>query len=129
MARILVAEPAPEVRGLVAHVVSRLGHEPVVFGEGGEDDPGEIDAAVLEPVFSEGLAAVLAIRARDRELPLVCASIQPRTTLVAALEPVAFVLKPFRLAELEEAIRAAVAARTGAPEAAAGLSERQARAS
>jgi CheY-like chemotaxis protein len=115
MARILVAEPAPEVRRLVAHVVSRLGHEPVVLGEGGEHDPGEIDAAVLEPVFRTGLAAVLAIRGHDPELPVVCVSIHPRTTLVAALEPVAFILKPFRLAEIEEAVRAAVAARADAP--------------
>ena len=120
MARILVAEPAPEVRRLVAHVVSRLGHEPVVFGEGGEHDHEEIDAAVVEPVFSAGVAAVLAIRARDPDLPLVCVSIHPRTTLVDALEAVEFVLKPFRLAELEDAVRSALAARMDVREASAG---------
>ena len=108
MARIFVAEPAPEVRRLVAHVVSRLGHEPIVFGDGGEHDRRDIDAAVLEPVFSVGLAAVLSIRARNPELPIVCASIHPRTPLVSALGPVAFVSKPFRLAELKEALHAAV---------------------
>ncbi len=108
MARIFVAEPAPEVRRLVAHVVSRLGHEPVVFGEGGEHDRRDVDVAVLEPVFSVGLAAVLALRARNPDLPIICASIQPRTPLVAALAPVAFVPKPFRLAELKDALRTAV---------------------
>ncbi len=118
MARILIAEPAPEVQRLVAHVVARLGHQSVVVGESGEDELLEIDAAVLEPVFSAGLAAVLALRARRPDLPVVCASIYPRTPRVVALAPVAFLLKPFRLTELEHALRAAVPAATQAREAA-----------
>ena len=116
MARILVAEPAPEVRELVRHVIVRLGHEPVVFPNGSQDDLSDVDAAVLEPAFSAALAAVLSLRTRNPGLPVVCASIYPRTPDVSALRPVAFMLKPFHLEELDDALRRAVELATRAKE-------------
>ncbi|HEU5264473.1 MAG TPA: hypothetical protein VFU34_07525 [Gaiellaceae bacterium] len=104
--RILVCEPQAEVRELLRHVVERLGHEPV-FPEklaGAED----VDVVLLEPADPVALSTATSLLRRRPGLPVVCASIHPDSAETAGLRPLASLVKPFGLSELERALTAAV---------------------
>jgi CheY-like chemotaxis protein len=102
VARIAIAEPHDEIRQLVAAIVSALGHEPVDARDLGDGAPA--DVLVLEP--GDGAALQLAIRLRREQpdLPVIIVSIYGPTHATRALDPVAFLPKPFTLTELEHAI-------------------------
>lgn len=106
MARILISEPHPDLRTLLEAIVRRAGHEPVGHGELTSDDAP--DLMILEPASADGLAAAARLRSRLEDLPIICASILPPSPETRALGPVAHLLKPFRLGELEAAISAAL---------------------
>jgi DNA-binding response OmpR family regulator len=107
VAQILVSEPHPDLRVLIEAVVRRTGHEPIVQGElAGEDTPA---AMILEPASADGLAAAAGLRRRLHDVPIICASIFPPSDESSALGPVAHLIKPFRLRELEAAIVSALA--------------------
>jgi DNA-binding response OmpR family regulator len=108
MARILIHEPHPDVRVLLEAIVRRAGHAPVGHGELTSDDAPEL--MILEPASAEGLAAAARLRRRLEDLPIICASIEPPSVESKALHPVAYLVKPFRLGELEAAISRALAA-------------------
>lgn len=103
MARILIGEPFPEVSQLLVHVLSRLGHEPVLAPADGRAVPVP-DVFLFEPDSAEQLERARALRSRAPELPLVVCSILPPTEATRALSPAAHVLKPFRRAELAAAV-------------------------
>ena len=103
MARIFILEPEPELRALLARVVARLGHEPIQHLEAASD------VVIVEPGDEKAYAGALAIHRRLPEVPIVCVSVYSEVPGDAkALDPVAHVLKPFRLAEVERAIETAV---------------------
>ena len=108
--RILVVEPHAEVRALLGHVVERLGHEAVFpSGRRGEVLPdGDVDVLLVEPADPAARTAAERLCRRHRELPVVCASIYPDFEPLGGLRPFAYLIKPFALAELERALRAAV---------------------
>jgi DNA-binding response OmpR family regulator len=111
VARILICEPHSEVRGLLAHVAARLGHEPS-FPEdeaGQRFDAKAVDVLVIEPADPRALATAQILRLQREEVPIICASIYPPSSHTRRLGPVAYIVKPFALGELEEAIQAAVA--------------------
>jgi CheY-like chemotaxis protein len=105
VARILIVEPHAEVRELLERVIVRLGHE-AVPSQPGELDLRGIDACVLEPAASSGdeVARALARAA----VPTVCVSIWPPSDELEELEPVAYLLKPFSLGDLERALLDAI---------------------
>jgi DNA-binding response OmpR family regulator len=107
MARILISEPHPDLRVLVEAVVRRTGNEPVGQGELTSDDAPAV--MILEPASANGLAAAARLRSRLENLPIICTSIFPPSDESSALLPVAHLIKPFRLRELEAAILAALA--------------------
>jgi CheY-like chemotaxis protein len=107
MARILISEPHPDLRVLVEAVVRRTGNEPVGQGELTSDDAPAV--MILEPASANGLAAAARLRSRLGDLPIICTSIFPPSDESSALLPVAHLIKPFRLRELEAAIVAALA--------------------
>jgi CheY-like chemotaxis protein len=110
LVKILVYEPHAEVRALLGHVVERLGHEAVYPNGHGLPDE-EVDALLLEPADPDALAAAESLRARNAGLPIVCASIDPDSERAARLTPVAYLLKPFGLTELEQALSTALSTR------------------
>jgi CheY-like chemotaxis protein len=107
MARILISEPHPDLRVLIEAVVRRTGNEPVGHGELTNDDAPAV--MILEPASAEGLAAAAGLRRRLEDLPIICASAYPPSDESSALGPVAHLIKPFRLRELEAAIVSALA--------------------
>jgi hypothetical protein len=114
VARVLIFEPHDDISALFKLVVRRLGHEPVDVSEGAVD-LSAIDAAVIEPGEPGGMR--LAIRMRAQGTPIVFASIFPSDSATQALQPAAYLVKPFPLYQLEH-----VLANTLTPhQAAAGL--------
>jgi DNA-binding response OmpR family regulator len=107
--KVLICEPHAEVRALLSHVVERLGHEAVVpNGKPGRAAARvDVDALLLEPADPDALATAEGLRARSDELPIVCASIYPESERFEYLRPLAYLLKPFGLADLERALCAA----------------------
>jgi CheY-like chemotaxis protein len=109
VAKILISEPHPDLRVLLEAIVRRAGHEPVGQGELANDDAPEL--MILEPASAESLAAANRLRSRLGDLPIICTSVLPPCPDTLALSPVAHLLKPFRLFELELAISSALALR------------------
>ena len=107
MARILISEPHPDLRVLIEAVVRRTGNEPV--GQADLIDEDAPAVMILEPSSADGLAAASRLRHRLGDLPIICASIYPPSDESCALAPVAHLIKPFRLHQLEAAIVAALA--------------------
>jgi DNA-binding response OmpR family regulator len=106
VARVLISEPHPDCRALLELVVQRVGHDPVDPGELVEGD--DLGLMILEPASAEGLAFATRLRRRLEHLPIICTSITPPSEATERLRPAAYLLKPFRLAELESALRAAL---------------------
>jgi hypothetical protein len=101
----LIVEPHAEVRELLERVIVRLGHE-AVPSQPGELDLKEIDACLLEPAATCGDAVTRMLAAAA--VPTVCVSIWPPSDELQELEPVAYLLKPFSLGDLERALLDAV---------------------
>lgn len=103
VARVLVADPDPDVLALVERAVTSWGHEVVRYRPG--EEPERPDVMLFEPQMGPGvirLAELLA--AGDPPVPLVVVSIHPPELAVHRLRPAAYLLKPFSLVQLEEAL-------------------------
>jgi hypothetical protein len=107
--RVLICEPDPEVRELLRRVVVRRGHEAVLEANGLRD----LAAVVLEPSDVTSVELAQAARALDAAVPIVCASIEPPTAGSRKLGPVAHIVKPFTLSEIDRALSAALDRRNG----------------
>ena len=109
MARILVGDPYPEIRQLLAHIVSAAGFEPVLYDGESPEAVGHVDVLLLEPGLPAALEVARALRARNPTLPIVFVSIYPPTLETAELAPLAYLVKPFALATLQRTLVDAVA--------------------
>ena len=100
VARVLICEPHPEVRELLSRIVVRLGHDPV------HDDAalGPVDAIIVEPAHAPSVERAAAFRAVDEKTPVVCASIDLPDAGSRRLSPIAYLVKPFALPDLEHAL-------------------------
>ena len=107
MAKVVVIEPQPEVRELLLRIAVRLGHEAVAYES--EQDLADVDVLLLEPAAVNGPEAARAAGAVGAAI--VCISIYPPSDETRALDPVAFLHKPFALVDLERAIVGALASR------------------
>jgi two-component SAPR family response regulator len=67
----------------------------------------DLAAIVLEPSDIVSVEVAQAARAKDPGVPIVCASIEPPTPGSRRLAPVAHIVKPFTLSELERALAVA----------------------
>ena len=101
---VLIAEPHNEVRSLLVHIVERGGHRPLLTAPA---DSAEIDAVIVEPGAPGTYELALRLRTARPELPIICVSVYGREPRVDALRPSAFLLKPFAIGDLENAITAA----------------------
>jgi DNA-binding response OmpR family regulator len=106
VARILIVEPHTDIRALLELVISRLGHEPVVYS-GGSEDQLNVDAAVIEPGEGPGIRVARRLRARGVEVVFI--SIFPPEAEALDVKPSAYLVKPFPLHILENALTAALA--------------------
>jgi hypothetical protein len=102
VARILIADPTPELVHLFSQVVRRLGHEQLVPG----DEVGDHDADLFlfEPGSDDAVAMAETLRRGNPDLALVCVSIFPPSERSRALAPAAFLVKPFSYSALEAAL-------------------------
>jgi CheY-like chemotaxis protein len=104
VARVLICEPHPEVRELLSRIVVRLGHEPVL--EDAELAP--VDAILLEPSHAPSVERAQAFRTVNGDTPIVCASIELPDAGSRRLAPIAYLVKPFALPDLQHAISRAL---------------------
>lgn len=104
--RVLIYEPHPEVRSFLVRLVEHLGYEPALCES---DSAPEGDVLLLDTSSADAVALALALRRANPLLPLVCAGHELPSPDVLALEPVAFLVKPFTVAECEQALAQAVA--------------------
>ena len=106
MALFLIIEPDEDIRRLYAAVAHGLGHE-VAFYDGLR--VARPDAVVVEPSDPASLAAALRLQQDQPNLPIICASIDKPTSKEAqALQATSYLLKPFRLVDLTEALQTAL---------------------
>ena len=82
-------------------MIARLGHEAVAAQPGGLD-LSAIDACLLEPAVRGGEETARALA--EAAIPTVCVIIWPPSAELEQLEPVAYLLKPFSLGDLERAL-------------------------
>jgi DNA-binding response OmpR family regulator len=107
MATIAIAETNTAVAELIATVIGRLGHTPVHVDV--SERLTSLDALVFDPADAGSLGWARIIHLLHPALPLICVSSGPAVEQALELEAAAYLLKPFALAALEEAIRAALA--------------------
>jgi DNA-binding response OmpR family regulator len=110
VARILICEPHADIRTMLSFVVRRLGHEPLV-SDGSHDQLFGVDAVVVEPGCAESLATAEWTREHAPDVAIVCTSIYPASHKSVTLKPDAYLVKPFPLYELENALSSALGQR------------------
>jgi CheY-like chemotaxis protein len=109
MARFLIIEPHADIRRLYAAVVRGLGHEPIFFDR---VSTGEPDVILVEPADPESFELAQRFHHDYPDVPIVCASIYERSLVeTRALQPVTYLLKPFTLVELTNALELALSRR------------------
>lgn len=104
MARIILCEADADVRELLTTLLSRLGHEVEVAHPGGAPPDGEL--LILEPAAPAYLALAQSIRGRSPDLPVLCVSVLPEEADFLELGPLVYLVKPFALDDLRDAIAA-----------------------
>lgn len=108
MARVLIVEPEPDLRQLAEEAVRELGHEPLAFA----DCPEGVRADVAVLVPTAGLAERIAhLQAHSGPMPVICTATRPRGAETDGLRPVAHLVKPYRLGDLQRALDRALEAR------------------
>lgn len=110
MARVLIVEPEPDLLLLVQEAVRELGHEALLFDE---SDAG-VSVDVLLVAAHAGMAALVCrLRRAHAGLPVICAGTLPPGREARALAPVAYLIKPYTLGDLDRAlVKAITTART-----------------
>jgi DNA-binding response OmpR family regulator len=101
MARVLIVEPHADLRTLLDLVIRRLGHEPVIPGVG-DGHPVDLDAGVIE--VGDGAGLLAARRLREQGRPVVLMGVVPADDEERAINPAAYLVKPFPLHRLEHAL-------------------------
>jgi DNA-binding response OmpR family regulator len=109
MAKILIIESNEDLERLYAAVVRGLGHEPAFLTPATVATVTEtVDLVLVEPASAECLEAATKLRASRPGLPIVCASLHGRTADIDLLEPLVYLVKPFTLVQLTDAIEAGI---------------------
>ena len=107
MAKIMIIEPHAVVSRLVELQVEHLGHDPVRWS-GADSFPHGCRVALVEPASPEALASAEALRTKRRDVKLVFVSVRQPSRESAALNPVAHLLKPYKLSQLQAAVERAL---------------------
>jgi CheY-like chemotaxis protein len=102
MALFLIIEPHDDIRRLYAAVVRGLGHEAVFFDGVATAKPHVV---LVEPAHPESFAAALRLQHDHPRLPIICASIDEATRGAQILKAITYLLKPFSLVELTDALQ------------------------
>ncbi len=109
MALFLIIEPDDDIRRLYAAVVRGLGHEAAFFDGLPIARP---DAVLVEPADPQSRAAALRLQHDHPGLPIICASIDKPTRYEnEGLRATTYLLKPFSLVQLTEALQSALSQR------------------
>jgi DNA-binding response OmpR family regulator len=108
VARVLISESSPDVRKLLMTLVDRMGHEGVIADSVDRALVEGADVLLVEPGGRSSLVFAQRVRTERPELPIICISIYPPSAESRLLRPVAHLIKPFTLAELEAAIDSAL---------------------
>jgi CheY-like chemotaxis protein len=114
MARILVIDDEPAVRGLLKRALTAAGHEVVLAANGQEaltqllSEPVELVVTDIYMPVQEGLSTIRELRNRFPELPIIAMSGMPLAHevlgIAESLGVKACLKKPFPTAELLRAI-------------------------
>lgn len=107
MSTILIAYPEGAVCELLHIVLDLHGHVSINHDDGGVPE-SEFDALIVDPVWPTGLACAHDLRRSYPNIPIVCVSIHSPTKEAKELLPVSYLIMPFRLADLDQAVRLAL---------------------
>ena len=110
MAIVVIAEPHLEVRALFVHVVRNAGYVPLPTAGPEYAGAERPVAALIEPASPDAVALARSLRERYPELPVICVSIYPPGPEIADLRPSAYLIKPFAISELAQALDVAASA-------------------
>ncbi|WP_430786183.1 ATP-binding protein [Actinoplanes sp. G11-F43] len=124
MASVLVVEDNPEHQAVIAEVVRRLGHRPVLAGDGRAGlaaavaNRPDLVVADVDMPHLDGIKMCRALRENpgtaDVPVVLITAYLPPGDTTLAEAEALAVVPKPFSVKELTETLRSCIDAPPGA---------------
>ena len=109
MRRVLVLEPYEGIRDVIEAVVRVLGHEPVAAAPGVPlEELQPVHAAVIEPAAPAAPKLLQALLKEDPQFPIIYVSIVAGELEMLAVEPVAYLLKPFAVSDLSRALERAL---------------------
>lgn len=101
MARVLIAEPVLDLRLLAEQAVLELGHEPVLLEN---HVRGERVDLLLLATFDGMTAVVDDLGPQRRSVPIICLGTLPASDQARSLRPLAYLVKPYTLDELQRAL-------------------------
>ena len=106
--RVYILEPDSTVRTFFARVANRLGYTAHNYDQMAAAEITAADVLVVEPFDRASLSAAVELQARLPGVRIICVSdsisLPPQAK---ALRPHAYIVKPFKLEELERALRRA----------------------
>jgi CheY-like chemotaxis protein len=109
MPRVLVLEPYEAVRTVIEAVVRRLGHEPVLATpDVSLAELGPLDAAVIEPAAPAAPKLLEELLEEDPQFPTIYVGVVAGELEILAVEPIAYLVKPFGMADLSAALERAL---------------------
>ena len=109
MSTILIAVPEGLICRYLHVVVGIRGHVALDHEAPGADARTDLDAVIVDPSRSDCLRAAEESRRARPELPIICVSANERVPEADALRPLRHLVLPFRVEELESALRIALA--------------------
>jgi CheY-like chemotaxis protein len=109
MRRVLILEPYEGIRAVIEEVVRLLGQEPVAATAGASlAELGPVDAAVIEPAAPAAPKLLQELLEEDPQFPIIYVSIVAGEPEMLAVEPVAYLVKPFAVSDLSAALERAL---------------------
>jgi len=109
MRRVLVLEPYEGIRAVIEGVIRLLGHEPVTATPGVSlEELGPLHAAVIEPAAPAAPKLLEELLKEDPQFPIIYVSIVAGELEMLTVEPVAYLVKPFAVSDLSEALERAL---------------------
>src|SRR2546423_13003699 len=104
-------EPYEGIRAVIEGVVLLLGQEPVTAAQGVPlEQLGPLHAAAIEPAAPAAPHLLEELLREDPQFPIIYVSIVAGQLQMLTVEPVAYLVKPFALADLSPAPERALGA-------------------
>lgn len=113
MARVLVFDGSLDTARLYAHVAEAAGHSAAAGAPPSPVAPARADVVIVDPTAPGARAWLREVRRLSGRVAVICVSIYPRSPEADDFAPTSYLVKPFALDDLRDAIERALTTDAG----------------